>query len=319
MELYDHLVVRNPVLRPRRLGHVNLFVSSLAKAREFYSETCGFVEIFEEPLITAAFMSNGNTHHDLGLIEASTTDRVDKDGKVLISAAQRGSKASLNHLGFEMDNEKQLVEAYENLKKLGVKAMRTIDHGLAHSVYMPDPDGNMLEFYADVIDDWRSFWKDSVGKTVTGGWQPALEGADGKPHYPDSFEPDIHPSSPIKSRRVTCATIATSNFKAMLDFYLNVVGLELLPGSDARHAILAGTTGEATLRLQKVEDPKNAAFSNMGIELGQADTLVAAKAYLRSKGYPIQKEENGDGQASFLTMDPDGFGVWFYAPTTNSH
>lgn len=51
MEVHDHLVVWKPVLWLRRLGHVNLFVSSLEKARDFYSQTCGFIEIFEEPAI----------------------------------------------------------------------------------------------------------------------------------------------------------------------------------------------------------------------------------------------------------------------------
>lgn len=315
--MYEHLVVRKPILRPRRLGHVNLFVSNLEKAREFYSQTCGFVEIFEEPAITAAFMSNGNTHHDLGLIEASTTDRIDKDGKVLIAASQRGSTASLNHLGFEMESERQLVEAYETLLKAGVPVFRTVDHGLAHSVYMPDPDGNALEFYADVIDDWRGFWKDSVGKTVTGAWRPELAIADPKPHYPDSFEPDVHPSAPIRSRRVTCATLATAQFDKMLDFYTQIVGLRPLGPNDAREATLAGETGEAAIRLVRVEDPKNAAFANMGIELGEAAALQNAKSYLRSKGYPVQNEENREGQASFLTRDPDGFGVCFYAVAAN--
>lgn len=319
MEVLEHLIVRKPVLRPRRLGHVNLFVSNLEKAREFYSQTCGFVEVFEEPAITAAFMSNGNTHHDLGLIEVSKTDRIDKDGKVLISASQRGSYASLNHLGFEMDNEKQLVEAYENLKKLGVKVARTVDHGLAHSVYMPDPDGNMLEFYADVIDDWRSFWKDSVGKTVTGAWTPELATADSKPHYPDGYVPDVHPTAPIRSHRVTCATLATANMPKMLDFYTGVVGLKPLPGADANQVVLAGETGEPAVTLRKVEDPKNAGFANMGIELGEPGMVLSAKAYLRTKGYPIQNEEDHDGQASFLTKDPDGFGVWFYAPKKSTH
>lgn len=316
MESLEHSTVKTPVLCPRRLGHVNLFVSNLEKAREFYSRTCGFVEIFEEPAIIAAFMSNGNTHHDLGLIEVSKTDRVDKDGKVLISAAQRGSYASLNHLGFEMDNEKQLVEAYERLVKLGVKVARTVDHGLAHSVYMPDPDGNMLEFYADVIDDWRGFWKDSVGKTVTGIWKPELARADARPHYPESFVPDVHPSAPIRSHRVSCATLATANHDKMLDFYTRVVGLTMLPGADAHQTMLAGTTGEPAIRLSRVGNPDHAAFANMGIELGQVDMVQSAKAYLRANGYPIQNEE---GKTSFMTRDPDGFGVNFFASNATTH
>lgn len=309
--------LHGPVLNPRRLGHVNLFVSSLEKARQFYSATCGFNEIFAEPAISAAFMSNGNTHHDLGLIEVSKVDRIDRDGKVLIAASQRGSVPSLNHLGFEMDTEKQLVGAYQALKARNVKVSRTVDHGLAHSVYMPDPDGNMLEFYADVIDDWRSFWKDSIGKTVTGAWQPKLAGADPQPHYPSTFEPDVNPTAPVRSLRVACATIATRQMQKMVEFYVDVVGLKPLPGTDARQAILAGTTGEPALRLIEAKDPDAAGFADMGIEVQDMHALRGAKTYLRSKGYPIESE--GGAREEFLTRDPDGFGVRFFVTNEPAH
>ncbi len=313
MNVPDHPAARNAVLRPRRLGHVNLFVSDLGEARRFYSEVCGFVEIFEEPAITAAFMSNGNTHHDLGLIEASRTDRVDRDGNVLIAAVQRGSVASLNHLGFEMASERQLVAAYEVLKSRGIKVSRTVDHGLAHSVYMPDPDGNMLEFYADVVDDWRGFWKSSVGKTVTGGWRPQLEAADPTPHYQQEFEADIHPTAPIHARRVTCATLGTAQLDDMLAFYTEIVGLKPLPGSDGRQVSLAGETGEVALRLVHVPGASAGTFLDMGIELAGERPLIDAKACLRGNAFPIEEEQAQDGRMSFLTRDRDGFGVRFHA------
>ena len=56
-------------LMPRRLGHVNLFVSDLEQSMAFYENVAGFHEIFREADIQAGFLSNGNTHHDFGLIQ----------------------------------------------------------------------------------------------------------------------------------------------------------------------------------------------------------------------------------------------------------
>ncbi|RYD62986.1 MAG: VOC family protein, partial [Verrucomicrobiaceae bacterium] len=115
-------------LMPRRLGHVNLFVSDLERSMAFYENVAGFHEIFREPDIQAGFLSNGNTHHDFGLIQTSAVDRVDKTGKVLIAASQRGREPGLNHLGFEMSNQRELVLAYQKLKQAGANVGRTVDH-----------------------------------------------------------------------------------------------------------------------------------------------------------------------------------------------
>lgn len=303
-----------PILNPRRLGHVNLFVSDLGKARCFYSGTCGFREIFEEPAITAAFMSNGNTHHDLGLIEVSRSDRMGRDGKVLIAAAQRGSRPSLNHLGFEMESERALVEAYEALVRLSVSVTRTVDHGLARSVYMPDPDGNMLEFYADVIDDWRAFWKQSVGKTVTGAWRPDIGDADDRPRYPKGFQPDFIHEAPIHARRITCATLATLHMPEMLAFYERTIGLSQRAGSDRHSIVLAGSTGEPALRLVVADDAHPPGLVDMGIELEDQNSLEQARKHMRSRGLPARREIEGGPHDVVLASDPDGFGVRFHAP-----
>ena len=53
---------------PRRLGHANLFVSDLDRSMRFYSAVCGLEEVRREPAIRIGFLSNGNTHHDVGLV-----------------------------------------------------------------------------------------------------------------------------------------------------------------------------------------------------------------------------------------------------------
>lgn len=96
MDPMQSLATASAVLKPRRLGHVNLFVSDLERSMAFYENVAGFHEIFREPDIQAGFLSNGNTHHDFGLIQTPDVDRVDKNGKVLIAASQRGRTAGLN-------------------------------------------------------------------------------------------------------------------------------------------------------------------------------------------------------------------------------
>src|SRR6266851_5100237 len=114
-------------IAPQRLGHLNLFVTDYEKSGQFYSNVCGFREVFREPAISMIFMSNGNTHHDLGLMEITTGERIGKGGHVQV-APGKGRTAGLNHLGFEMQTEEQLVQAYRRAKSKAIKINRTTDH-----------------------------------------------------------------------------------------------------------------------------------------------------------------------------------------------
>ena len=55
--------------KPRRLGHVNLFVGDLEESTLFYTEIAGIELVRREPGIDAVFVSNGNTHHDIALMQ----------------------------------------------------------------------------------------------------------------------------------------------------------------------------------------------------------------------------------------------------------
>jgi catechol 2,3-dioxygenase len=37
----------------------------------------------------------------------------------------------------------------------GLDISRTADHQIADSIYMRDPDGNVVEFCSDNVEDWR--------------------------------------------------------------------------------------------------------------------------------------------------------------------
>jgi catechol 2,3-dioxygenase len=48
----------------------------------------------------------------------------------------------------------QLKAAKAELDAAGIK-MSPIDHVVTKSLYLDDPDGNTLELYVDVSDEWR--------------------------------------------------------------------------------------------------------------------------------------------------------------------
>jgi len=134
------------VMKIRELGHVVLYVSNLEKMADFYRETLGFTEIIREWPIAA--FSGGRTHHELLLIDVGKPRRHAAHGRV--------PEPGLYHIGFKVgDSTEELKKVYKELKAAGVHVVGTSDHGVTHSLYILDPDGNELELYADVSDEWK--------------------------------------------------------------------------------------------------------------------------------------------------------------------
>lgn len=126
------------------LGHVVLYVTDLARSADFYAKTLGFHEITREQGI--ALFSGGRTHHELLLIEVGGEP----------PEKNHGLTPGLYHIGFKIgDDAKTLREAYQELKEKGVRIVGSGDHTVTHSLYVLDPDGNELELYVDVSDEWK--------------------------------------------------------------------------------------------------------------------------------------------------------------------
>lgn len=126
----------------KELGHVVLYVTNLERSADFYKDTLGFTEIAREQNVAA--FSSGRTHHELLLIEVGGEVR------------QKFAEPGLYHIGFKIgDTDAELKEAFESLKAKGVTIVGMSDHRVTHSLYILDPDGNELELYADVSDEWK--------------------------------------------------------------------------------------------------------------------------------------------------------------------
>ena len=127
------------------LGHVVIKVTDLQRSEDFYTGILG-LEVcarYHENGMKMAFFSLGN-HHDLALMEVSGEQSAGGDQAV-------GLYHAAFCIGTSMD---QLKAAKAELDAAGIK-MSPIDHVVTKSLYLDDPDGNTLELYVDVSDEWR--------------------------------------------------------------------------------------------------------------------------------------------------------------------
>jgi catechol-2,3-dioxygenase len=63
----------------------------------------------------------------------------------------------LYHFGLKIgDSDDELREALAVLQSAGANVIGASDHGMTHSLYIADPDGNEIELYVDVPGvDWN--------------------------------------------------------------------------------------------------------------------------------------------------------------------
>ncbi len=133
-------------MKIKELGHVVLYVTDLTRMADFYEHTLGFHQISREWPV--ALFSGGRTHHELLLIEVG--------GQPKVAERTHEMRPGLYHIGFKIGEGPEAAKAaYVELIEKGVKIVGTTDHNVTHSIYILDPDGNELELYADVSDDWK--------------------------------------------------------------------------------------------------------------------------------------------------------------------
>lgn len=129
-------------MRIKRLGHVFLVVSDIARAKAFYTDILGFEVIEEDPEHGGVFMALPAGGHVLDLVgiggEAPQAPR---------AIEEITPRHGVGHIAFEMEDRAAFDAAHEELKARGVHLLGATDHASQVSVYFTDPDANVLELY----------------------------------------------------------------------------------------------------------------------------------------------------------------------------
>jgi catechol 2,3-dioxygenase len=130
----------------KELGHLVLYVRDLEVSRKFYRDLLGWREIAGVPGQMVMY-SSGRTHHELLLIEVGPN----------AAPIPQGRRVGMYHFGLKIgQTDEELRAALRELVDAGANVVGTADHGVTHSLYITDPDGNEIELYIDVQPErWR--------------------------------------------------------------------------------------------------------------------------------------------------------------------
>jgi catechol 2,3-dioxygenase len=129
------------MIQAHKLGHVVLKVRDARKSREFYTRALGLKVAHEDLERGTVFLSFGTQHHDLALFQMATGEAPDD------------KQPGLHHTAWQLGSFAELQAAYRELRQLGFAVESTVEHNVTRSVYFPDPDGNRVELYCDMVED----------------------------------------------------------------------------------------------------------------------------------------------------------------------
>ncbi len=124
------------MVKARRLGHIVMNVRDVEASRDFYCKALGLEVISENREAKIVFLTLGEQHHDLALIQRAT------------SPVAGESHAGMIHMAWNVEDFPTLQAAYNELLAKGIEP-EPIQHNVTNSLYMRDPDGNVVELYCD--------------------------------------------------------------------------------------------------------------------------------------------------------------------------
>ncbi len=128
------------MIQARRLGHVVLKVRDSQKSKDFYMRTLGLKLAHEDLERGTVFLSFGKEHHDLALFEPASGEAPDR------------TQPGMHHMAWQLGSFEELQAAFRELQTIGIKVESTVEHNVTRSVYFPDPDGNRVELYCDMVE-----------------------------------------------------------------------------------------------------------------------------------------------------------------------
>lgn len=298
-----------PAFQPRRLTHANFFVENMERSMDFYKDIIGLGESYRRVKSRGGFLTNGNTHHDLGVMEYSER----------LGGKRAKRFIGFYHVAFEMESDRELHGWYERASAAGANFYFLGDHGNTHSIYLLDPDGNQVEVYTDTLKEWWTL-KTGYIPTIQSSWKPDDTSASTEPKYHAEPEIQTSPHSLFHPRRTTRASFVLARYEEGLAFYRDLIGLTLIAGgAEASFAAFAGNTGDHCLTIWRPAPTRPLGFHHVSLEVGTVDDLRASAMAARARtDIRIVREIDHPARYAVLIEDIDGFLIQLYADRAGS-
>ena len=304
-------VLERPVhFGPRRLCHVNMFVGQLERSIEFYTRIAGIELVCLEPPIRGAFFSNGNSHHDVGMLEVTRQTVVGEAGHKILSGGG-ASQAGLYHLGWEMPSEFDLVKAWQRAQAMDFNVNRTTAHRSSHSVYVSDVDGMIHEFYADVRVDWRN-----AGPPKSSRWVPFEEPPCLEPRFEEAPEIRSVPDAPVQPVRFSHAVLVVKDLARQRRFFSNIAGLYERPHKrQDRFAVFSSPASRYGFAVALLDEglavESRRGMHHFALQVADEAALDQAAKRLAAADIRVVRTTDLPHKRSLFVHDPDGMPVEF--------
>ena len=291
-----------PYFRARRITHANIFVVNVDATMDFYTRIAGLEEVYRTPATGGGFVSNGNTHHDMGFLDIR--------GPLGFRAVN--GRPGLYHLGFEVERETDLVAGYERAVADEIP-LRPVDHDITHSLYSLAPNGFTSEIYADVIQDFRHARSGIVTKPKP-KWEPGITPPIDRPCYhPNPVFRRVE-SAALHPQRFSHVAIVVDEYEASLDHYVQLTGMTpVIGGRDSSFCALAGTVGERNLFVFRRRSGGAVGCHHIAFRVDDVDDLKASVDTLRARGITPELVIDHPSRFAVYLRDPDGVLLQFYA------
>ena len=301
---------------PRRLVHHNFMVSDVAKTIDFYNQVVGIEETFRIGT-NVGFLSNGNTHHDLGFSEVSESTQNSgkriRDMGITQLSPDWGAKAGLNHFAYEMYNEAELVTAYDRLLEFGVKPYLVDDRIVTRSVYFVDPEGNGIEYTVDMLTNWRDYRKPGV-QLEHRDYVPGQEPPDTETYI--NMDPEVRrvKEAALHAKRSGHSMIVAKDFAGMRRFYIDVVGLrEMFLAPNGEFSVLQGKDFPGYSFVLAAESPNRpVGVRYIGFEMVSKEDIRGAEELLAARGVQVEYKIEHPKKQVVCFRDPDDVLVQCY-------
>ena len=159
---------------PTGVNHIVLNVEDIDVSHRFYTEVLGYEQVgtlrgpvAETMKMTMRFYSIHGKHHDVALVEKPELDARGGDWAV------SGSSERLNHFAIGYPDRESFLNQLRHLQACGVAFHMRGNHGVTHSAYITDPDGNGIEVLYELP---REIWEGDVDAALSYFEPMPLEG-----------------------------------------------------------------------------------------------------------------------------------------------
>ncbi len=156
---------------PLGVNHLVLNVRDLEASHRFYTEVLGYQQVGElgEALpLTMRFYSTHGKHHDIALIEQKEPEEGPADWHFM------GTQGRINHIAIAYPDRESFLGQLRHLQACGVDFKARGNHGMTHSAYISDPDGNGIEVLYEIP---REAWEGDIDAALNYYEPLPVEGA----------------------------------------------------------------------------------------------------------------------------------------------